>query len=179
MAEGTPDIQALTARMLEQEAAGDLAGAARTLVGMLEWPVDLRAATSDPALRRALYDAHSGLDGYSGQPINVTEMHVDHIIPRHLGGPDHVWNYLPTSELTNARKSGKFSPRHALALLYMNIGHYAPRTQRRLGAERIRRPGRAAEVKREFPGLWGLRDGYGSHQGQGGGSRQFGPSLPG
>lgn len=71
MAEGAADIQALTARMLEQEAAGDLAGAASTLVGMFEWPERLAVPVAHPAMRIALHRAHDGKCFYTGRELAI------------------------------------------------------------------------------------------------------------
>lgn len=68
-------------------------------------------------------------------------MRVDHVIPRALGGPDHVWNYVPASDTANHKKLASFPPFQANGILYMNKIYYGRKVSQELG-DASRRPQR-------------------------------------
>lgn len=74
----------------------------------VNFPVEGRFFIFEPALRKALYEAYEGKDFYTGKPIEFEQMSIDHVIPRSLGGPDHVANYVPTTGATNSAKGSNF-----------------------------------------------------------------------
>ncbi len=86
-----------------------------------------RHPKSDPALRRALYEAYNGICPYCGNPLDYSDMQVDHILAakyrevpalqeylRYLasGGfdlekPDYIENYFPAHPHCNRNKSNR------------------------------------------------------------------------
>lgn len=56
---------------------------------------------SDPAIRRALWERDAGCCGFCGEPVSLAEMHVDHILPRAVGGQDELDNLRPAHARCN------------------------------------------------------------------------------
>lgn len=109
---------------------GHGAESAAAVLAAFAFPAEAAAPTSDPAMRRALLEAHGGLDYYTRQPLAPGDMVVDHVVPRSLGGPDNVFNYVPTTQPVNGAKGGKFDPLAATAVLSVLRTHYAPKALR-------------------------------------------------
>jgi len=66
------------------------------------------------ALRYELFKAQGGICLYTGRPLSETQLdqyEIDHIVPRSLGGPDAMVNYVLTfPEVNSAKEKGKLTP---------------------------------------------------------------------
>lgn len=82
-------------------------------------------------LRIALYEAYEGRDFYTGQPLQFDLMSIDHILPKSLGGPNNVYNYVPTTGEINSKKGSKFNLQNIKDLEYI-AEHFAPRVMAHL-----------------------------------------------
>lgn len=67
--------------------------------------------TSDRAFRRAIWERDGGVCGFCGQPVPLEKMHLDHAVPRSLGGPTHELNLRPAHPRCNLRANNRL-PRH-------------------------------------------------------------------
>lgn len=65
--------------------------------------------TFEYLLRIAIHEAFEGLDFYTDEPLDFLNMSIDHVLPRALGGPDNVFNFVPTSPKNNSKKGHKFT----------------------------------------------------------------------
>jgi len=77
--------------------------------------------TSDPDVRRKVWGMTEGKCIYCASPLYApgeTDLvlapdvpqkpfHVDHIVPKDAGGPDHICNYVPACQTCNISKSNK------------------------------------------------------------------------
>lgn len=82
-------------------------------------------------LRIALYEAYEGRDFYTGQPLQFDLMSIDHVLPKSLGGPNNVFNYVPTTGMINSKKGSKFTHQNIKDLQYI-AQHFAPRVMAHL-----------------------------------------------
>lgn len=73
-----------------------------------------------PDIRRQVWEMTGGECFYCRSPLKhptdtpasdllggVPSMHVDHIVPKDAGGPDHICNYVPACQSCNSTKSAK------------------------------------------------------------------------
>lgn len=60
--------------------------------------------TGSLGVRKHVHEMTSGTCVYCKTPIDVNTMHIDHIVPRAHGGPDHVSNYVPSCGGCNQSK---------------------------------------------------------------------------
>ncbi|MCO5113181.1 MAG: HNH endonuclease [Bdellovibrionaceae bacterium] len=97
-----------------------------------EFPAEYELRTGNRDLRLAVYNAFGGRDFYTGQPINYQEMTIDHIIPKSKGGPNNLYNYVPTSQLINGTKGNLFDEVSAIAVLSIVRTVYAEKVIREL-----------------------------------------------
>jgi hypothetical protein len=97
------------------------------VIDQFEFPKEADAVTTNPNLRRAIYDAFNGIDIYTGLPVDIEDMHIDHIIPSSKGGPDNIFNYVLTSSGPNLKKSDKFDPQAIIPMLFFVRTSYAPK----------------------------------------------------
>lgn len=98
-----------------------------------DFPAEANFYTFETIFRIALYQAHEGIDFYTGLPLAYDEMSIDHIIPR-SGGPgnlakdiNNVYNFVPTTSDINNRKGNKFTKDDFISL-EENRDIYGPRT---------------------------------------------------
>lgn len=89
---------------------------------------------SNKTLRRAIYDVFGGIDFYSKRPISFEDMVIDHVIPQSLGGPDHIFNYVPSTQDINGKKSNKVDIEGLVPLLYIIKIHFAPKVVKRFNS---------------------------------------------
>lgn len=121
--------------VLQELSAGfepSLADQAARILGEFRFPPAYALPTYDARLRAALYDAFGGADYYTGSRISLEEMVVDHVVPKILGGPDNLFNYVPTTARINGAKGAKFSPEAARAVLAVIATHYGRKAANRL-----------------------------------------------
>jgi len=85
----------------------------------------LGLASRSAGLRYELFKAQGGICLYTGKPLSETQLdqyEIDHIVPRSLGGPDAMVNYVLTFPEVNSRKEkGKLTP-YAYVLLHGTEG---------------------------------------------------------
>ncbi len=117
------------------------------LTSLLDFPSDGSVSLSDPAVRQAIYEAHRGVDFYTGQPLSVEEMRLDHVFPRSQGGPDSLYNLVPTCARVNGEKAAKVDPSTIGGVLYLVRTIYAPAIIDRLQNGDLPRRQRAARAK--------------------------------
>lgn len=60
-----------------------------------------------PSLRAAVIERDEGVCGLCGGPVPPDDIHLDHIIPRSLGGPDEFANLQVTHSACNMRKGNR------------------------------------------------------------------------
>lgn len=83
-----------------------------------EWMFPEAPASKDNlTVRQLIYSVWGGIDGYTGKYLPFEEMVIDHIVPVDCGGPDNLFNYIPTTMLNNGRKGAKFDECAAVPLL--------------------------------------------------------------
>jgi hypothetical protein len=89
-----------------------------------DFPDEAQYSHTDPDVRRALYTQHRGRDFYTGNRIKFGDMVVDHVLPRALGGPDNLYNYVPTVRSINSSKGKRYDRRETVSILLdlMNLG---------------------------------------------------------
>ncbi|MGH1467358.1 MAG: HNH endonuclease [Bdellovibrionales bacterium] len=75
---------------------------------MFEFPENAEFRTVEPVLKRAVYEAFGGKDYYTGESISIREMTIDHVVPKSKGGPNNIFNYVPTVESVNQEKGASF-----------------------------------------------------------------------
>lgn len=74
------------------------------ILNEFEFPSQYNMKTTNPNLRLALYNAFGGRDFFTGQKMTFQEMTVDHVLPKSKGGPNNIYNYVPTVQLHNSTK---------------------------------------------------------------------------
>ena len=94
---------------------------------------------SDREIRAAIFDAHKGRDFWTQQPISVERMHLDHVIPKSLSGPNHVLNLVPTSQINNSRKHNKCELQTLLPVIAYIRNTFAERLARNLEDQKKKR----------------------------------------
>lgn len=63
--------------------------------------------TSDKFLRKAMLKVFGGRCLYTGMPVSLSDMHIDHIVPKSKGGRDCILNYALSSKRANFDKGAK------------------------------------------------------------------------
>lgn len=63
----------------------------------------------DPIVRQAYYIVFNGVCFYTGRPITIKNMHIDHVLPKCLGGKSTVDNLVLCCQEINLRKREKYS----------------------------------------------------------------------
>jgi hypothetical protein len=105
---------------------------AASILASFDFPDEANVGLSDQMMRRILHEVHGGIDFYSRAPLPLEQMRVDHVVPRALGGPDNLFNYVPTCQAINGAKSAKFDAIATSATLAIVRTHYAPKVLRLL-----------------------------------------------
>ncbi len=80
----------------------------REAVAMFDFPSNAGFLTRESVMRRAIYEAFDGRDYYTGKKMKFHEMTIDHIIPKSKGGPNNIFNYVPTVAAVNEDKGSSF-----------------------------------------------------------------------
>jgi hypothetical protein len=75
---------------------------------LLEFPAEAAVCPRDPIVRKAIYEAHGGLDFWLRSPLEFQTMTLDHVVPTWMGGLDNAFNLVPTAPGTNRRKGDKY-----------------------------------------------------------------------
>lgn len=96
------------------------------------FPSEFEMRTSNRDLRLAIYNAFGGKDFYTGQRMSYQEMTLDHILPKSKGGPNNLYNYVPTSQLVNGHKGNIFDEVATIAVLSIVRTVYADKVLREL-----------------------------------------------
>lgn len=84
-------------RIIRMQVAEPFRWRAQLLRRKLGWPI-----TDDDL--RSLWERQGGLCGLTGQPMDIAEADVDHIIPRSRGGSDELSNLRWTTRAANQAK---------------------------------------------------------------------------
>lgn len=95
---------------------------------------------SDPDVRMAVYRSFKGICFWTRQPLAFEEMHLDHVWPRVKGGPDNLFNLVPTTQSMNLFKSAAFDPEATTAVLAIIRLRYGPSCLRFLDQLKARAP---------------------------------------
>jgi len=88
---------------------------------------DTEIPTSDAKLRKAIYEAHGGKCFYTGQSVSFEKMHIDHIVPRSIGGLNCISNYVLTSEELNIAKKDHIDYSLSDRMHYINSILFVPK----------------------------------------------------
>lgn len=86
----------------------DLKSAHEVALETVEFPDEAHFYVFERILRIALYEAFEGIDFYTGEPLPYEFMSIDHVLPKSLGGPNNVANYVPTTGAVNSKKGNSF-----------------------------------------------------------------------
>lgn len=89
---------------------------------------DDKCSTSNKFLRKALRLAHKNICFYCKSKLGDV-FHVDHLIPKDVGGPDNIANYVPTCERCNSIKSAAFDPQLIIPVIYLQQVRFTPRVR--------------------------------------------------
>ncbi len=87
---------------------------------------------NDPTVRHAVWNMTGGRCTYCGSKLDakkdteLAKFHVDHVVPKSMGGPDSLTNYVPSCDTCNIVKSNN----HVLKFIHSNINRLqGPRTE--------------------------------------------------
>ncbi len=89
----------------------------KEILNSFEFPESANYKTSSSVLRKAIYKAFNGKCFYTGTDISINDMHIDHVLPVSKGGPDNYYNYVPTTQRINGKKTNHFDEKSAVAIL--------------------------------------------------------------
>lgn len=108
-----------------------------------DFPAEGEVDPADPLVRHVIHKAYGAVDFWTRALLPLAEMHLDHVYPRALGGPDNVFNLVPTTRAVNIGKSDTFNPAAFVPVLAIIRAVYGPRVMtalaraRRLKAKRL------------------------------------------
>ena len=71
------------------------------------FPTEWNIPISNKILRKAIYEAFKGECFYSGRPLTMENMVIDHVFPVSKGGPDNIYNYVLCDSRLNQGKKAK------------------------------------------------------------------------
>lgn len=109
-----------------------------------DFPAEGEVNSADPLVRRVIHKAYGAVDFWTRAPLPLAGMQLDHVFPRALGGPNNVFNLVPTSAGMNIGKSDTFDDAAFVPVLAIIRAVYAPRIMpalvraRRLKVKRLR-----------------------------------------
>ena len=101
-----------------------------------DFPAEGEVSLADPLVRRVIHEVYGAVDFWTRAPLALDEMHLDHVYPRALGGPDNVFNLVSTSAPVNIGKSDTFDAVAFVPVLAIIRAVYAPRVLTALAWER-------------------------------------------
>lgn len=87
----------------------------------LKGVIDFRVrehSPQNPDLRHAVLKLSGGKCAYCGVAVTASNMHVEHVVPKKAGGPDHLRNYVAACSACNISKSD----RHVLDFIARKMG---------------------------------------------------------
>ena len=116
------------------------------VINIFRFPEEGDYPVSDKVMRKAIYKTFNGKDFYTGREINIEEMVIDHVIPKALGGPDNVFNYVPTTSRINGAKSDSFDEIGAIGTLSALRIIYAPKVLREIERSQISTPQKRVKI---------------------------------
>lgn len=91
--------------------------AIKNILETFDFPQEYELKTSHRDLRLAIYFAFGGKDFFTGRHLEYTDMTLDHVLPKSKGGPNNLYNYVPTSHLLNGFKGSTFDEVSTIAIL--------------------------------------------------------------
>jgi len=83
-------------------------------------------------LKRSLWEAHDGLCFYTGIPITMFDMHIDHIQPLSKDGSDELNNLVPCSTRAKRQKANMFNENITNQMIMFNSLVYTPKVEKLL-----------------------------------------------
>ena len=122
-----------------------------------DFPPEAEVNPSNDLVRSAVHRAYRGRCFYTGREVALSEMHLDHVIPRAAGGPDNLYNLAVATGPINSSKSDAFDPEGVVPVLYLVRERFAPRALRFLQELRAATVGAAqreagrARARQRFP----------------------------
>lgn len=102
-----------------------------------QFPPSGYVSLNDPLVRQAIYSTHKGRDFWTRAPLDFKSMVLDHVFPASQGGPNHLWNLVPTHAEVNASKGDRIDPEGTVAVLSILRIYFAPAAARRLAKLKI------------------------------------------
>lgn len=90
------------------------------------FPAEANYLTSDRIVREEIYKSFRGKNFYNEAKIEFDEMFIDHVIPVSGGGPDNIYNYVPTTCSFNGKKGSKINEESIQRILSIVHMAYAP-----------------------------------------------------
>ena len=83
------------------------------------FPKEWNLSIGNKRLRKAIFEAFKGKCFYSGRPLTLENMRIDHVIPLSKGGPNNIYNYVLCEEEINTQKTNNFDPIKVQPILYL------------------------------------------------------------
>lgn len=102
-------------------------------------------------VRKIIHAAYRGINFWTRAPLPLDEMHLDHVWAESRGGPNHLYNIVPTTHDINSSKSGSFDREAVTAVLAIIRLRYGPFVVS--GLQRFRTKG-PAKVCAAEPSTW-------------------------
>jgi hypothetical protein len=123
------------------------------------FPSEGNVQLGDQCVREAILEVHKGKCFWTRAPIAAEEYVLDHIWPRSLGGPDSLFNLVPTSASLNGIRGNAFDLEAATAILAIVRMVFGPRSLVLLGqkkADLVKQNNKPP--RRPWSDLWWLVD---------------------
>jgi hypothetical protein len=139
----------------------------RLAVGIpFEFPPDAEVHRSNRLVRESIYEVHKGMCFWTRAPLSADDFALDHVLPKSRGGPDNLFNLVPTSFRLNCIRRDAFETEAVIACLAIIRMAFGPRARHLLRKKRLAemdrrtREGQVREVPEKPPaegeGKWWL-----------------------
>lgn len=102
---------------------------------LINFPEFANVSLADTKVRKAIHSVYKGIDFYTRHVLPYEHMTLDHVYPRSMGGPDNIFNLVPTSLSMNATKGAQYNAVAACAVLSIIRVHYARKVLAVLGLD--------------------------------------------
>jgi hypothetical protein len=83
------------------------------------FPKEGEVSLSNWFVRKAIYNAHNQNNFWNMDKLKFEDMVLDHVWPKAKGGPDNVFNLVPTSYEINATKRDHLDKQLIIPVLYI------------------------------------------------------------
>lgn len=95
------------------------------------FPEDAHVFLRDPIVRalvrETIYEAHKGVCFWTRSPLSKDGFAIDHVLPISRGGPDNLFNLVPTSKQVNSIRGNALETEAVIACLSIIRMIYGPR----------------------------------------------------